>query len=72
MNKSYKDDIAYFIAFCVEIYKNARGLSGAEVSELFAGNGIYDYLTDNFDVLHTQGRAWLLEEISEVINHNAI
>ena len=58
-------DILYFIAFCLEAYKNKHDLSGDEASKLFDRYGIKKYLSDNYDVLHTQGVPWLLEEIEE-------
>ena len=62
------DDIAYFIAFCVEIYKHAHKLSGAATCALFAKHRIMDFLADNYDVLHTQSPQWMLEEISSNIS----
>ncbi len=29
--------------------------------------GVLDYLADNYDVLHTQGHRWLLDDIDEFI-----
>ncbi|WP_018336450.1 MULTISPECIES: DUF3791 domain-containing protein [Butyricimonas] len=49
-------DIAYFISFCIEQYKMKYNLSGKEVMNLFEKYGISQYLTDNFEVLHTQSR----------------
>ena len=58
-------DILFFVAFCLEGYKNKYSLTGAEVSELFDRHRIKEYLADNYDLLHTQGMPWLLEEIEE-------
>ena len=41
------------------------GHHGAEASEIIFSSGIAEYLTDNFGVLHTQSRQWLMEEIEE-------
>lgn len=60
-------DILYFVAFCLEGYKNKHGLSGKEVSSLFDKHQIKEYLAAHYDVLHTQGMPWLLEEIDEII-----
>ena len=38
MERNRIDDIGYFIAFCVEIYKNAHHLPGAEVSKIFGSS----------------------------------
>ena len=60
-------DIAYFISFCIEQYKMKYNLSGKEVMNLFEKYGISQYLTDNFEGLHTQSRQGLLEEIENYI-----
>lgn len=67
MERNHNDDIAYFIAFCVEIYKNAHNISGAETSIVFAEHGVMEYLSENFEVLHTQSPGWILAEIEDYI-----
>lgn len=62
-----KQDIAYFISFCIEQYKNEHHLSGAEAMRLFADYGLLDYLSEHYEVLHTQSRQWLMEDIEEFI-----
>lgn len=49
-----QQDIAYFISFCIEQYKNAKGLSGEEVMQEFSKYGVLEYLRDFFDVLNKQ------------------
>ena len=61
-------DILYFVAFCLESYKNKCGTTGEAVSRLFDQYGIKQYLTNNYDILHTQGMPWILEEIEERIS----
>lgn len=60
-------DKSYFVAFCIEQYKTHCGIGGAEAAELLFSTGVADYLNENFEVLHTQGRQWLMEEIDEKI-----
>lgn len=60
-------DIAYFLSFCIEQYKMKHGLSGGETIDLFDRYDVLPYLSDNFEVLHTQSRQWLLEEIEDYI-----
>ena len=66
MRKKDKD-IALFVAFCIEEYGAAKGMSGEQVLDLFSKYGLVDYLSEFYDVLHTQGRQWLIEEIDEYI-----
>ena len=67
-NQRHSDDIAYFLAFCIEIYKNANHMGGAEVSRLFCSTGLDDFLTDNYGPIHTQSPQWILEEINEYLS----
>ena len=34
----------------------------------FSNYGVLDYLSENFDVLHTQSCQWLIEDIEEFID----
>lgn len=66
MNKKDKD-IALFVAFCIEEYGAAKGMSGEQVLDLFSRYGVTDYLSKCFEPLHTQSRQWLIDEIDEFI-----
>ena len=65
-------DILYFVSFCLEQYKMQKGLSGSETLKLFDKNGITDYLAKHYDVLHTQGAAWLMNDIDEHIKDRKV
>lgn len=63
-----QQDIAYFISFCIEQYKNAKDMSGEEAMLIFNRYGVLEYLQEFFDVLHTQSYQWILADIDEFIN----
>ena len=67
MNKK-NQDIAYFLSFCIEQYKNEKRMNGVEVLNTFTKYGVLDYLNNHFEILHTQNRQWILEDIDEYIN----
>ena len=67
MSQKYKD-IALFVAFCIEEYGAAKGMTGEHVLDMFSQYGVTDYLCKCFEPLHTQGRQWLISEIDEFIN----
>ena len=67
MNKR-KLDIAYFLSFCIEQYKEAKHLSGQEVARTFSQFGVLNYLEKNFEPLPSQSSQWILEDIEEFIN----
>ena len=62
-----KQDIAYFVSFCIEQYKNAKHLTGAEALQLLDKYKVLDYLSEHYEILHTQSRQWILEDIEEFI-----
>ena len=62
------NNIAYFVAFCIEQYKHTHNISGREAMRLLDNYGVLDYLAENYEILHTQSRQWILEDIDEFIN----
>ena len=65
MNK--QQDISYFVSFCIEQYKNSKHLTGDEAMRQLDSYGVLDYLANNYEMLHTQGHQWILEDIEEFI-----
>jgi len=61
-------DIAYFLSFCIEQYKNAKHITGAEAAYLLGKYGVLEYLQNHYEPLHTQSRQWILEDMDEFIN----
>lgn len=66
MNKQNIDK-AYFISFCIEQYKNQKGLTGEEAARILGQYGVLDYLNTHFGVLHTQSKQWIMADIDEFI-----
>ena len=62
-----RQDIAFFLAFCIEQYMNEKRLSHEEAMSLFTEFGVLDYLAEHFEILHTQSRQWIIEDIDEYI-----
>jgi hypothetical protein len=58
-----------FIIFCTENYRITRQLEGSEVVALFQKYQVYDFLTQNYEILHTQGEHYILEEIEIFIKN---
>lgn len=67
----HNDDVAYFIAFCIEIYKQAKNKRGSEVSQLFCDSGLMDFLAENYEAIHSQSHNWILAEIDEYLSHTS-
>ena len=66
-----EEDIEYkkneFIIFCIEVFKEENHLTGKETYGIFDKYGVLKYLYDGYDVLHTQGDRWLMNDIKEFL-----
>lgn len=60
-----------FLVFCMECYRAEKGLTGREVSALFAKYGVYDYVMRYFDSLHTTGVKYIVADIDDYIRSRA-
>ncbi len=56
-----------FKAFCFEAYRADKKLTGRATMQLFKKYGVLDYLGACYDVLHTTGRQYLVEDIDGFI-----
>lgn len=52
-----------FTVFCLESYKNHRKLTGKQVVSLFERYGVFDYIREFYDVLHTTGHNYINNDI---------
>lgn len=52
-----------FTIFCMESYKIHKSLTGREVLELFQQYGVFEYLREFYDVLHTTGYQYINQDI---------
>jgi len=68
MTKSELQDKATFVSFCIEQYAKTKDMTTDDVVNLFEQYGIAEHFCQFYEVLHTQGGQWLVEEIDEMIN----
>ena len=61
------NDNTQFIAYCLEEYKAAKGLTGKEVIALFKKYNIIDYIVSCYGALHTMGGLAIAEDIQSLI-----
>ena len=52
-----------FAIFCLESYKVHRSLTGKQAVELFEKYGVFDYIREFYDVLHTTGYQYVNHDI---------
>ena len=52
-----------FIVLCIEEYKNEKGMTGKEVINLFNAYSVCEYIHSFYDVLHTTGTKYMVNDI---------
>lgn len=52
-----------FIVLCVEEYKRQKGMTGKEVIALFNRYSVCDYIQAFYEVLHTTGTRYIVNDI---------
>ncbi len=52
-----------FTIFCLENYKVHKSLTGKQTYTLFKQYGVFDYLYEFYDVLHTTGHRYINNDI---------
>ena len=61
------DEKTDFIAYCIEEYRSAEGLSGKAVIALFNRYRVMDYIRAYYEALHTTGRQYIVNDIKQYI-----
>ena len=56
-----------FYTYCLEKYAQTKGLTGLQALALLKRYGADDYLIDHYDLLHTQGTGYVIDEIDRFI-----
>ena len=52
-----------FAVFCLASYKVDKSMTGKQTAELFRRYGVFDYLNEFYDVLHTTGYQYINHDI---------
>lgn len=59
MDKKIND----FIIFCLESYKSNYNIRGNYAYNIFKKYDLFNYLQECYDVLHTQGQEYIINDI---------
>jgi len=57
-----------FYTYCLENYATRKQISGMRAWVQFKETGADEYVIDNYDLLHTQGIDYVLDDIQRFIN----
>lgn len=61
-----------FIVLCIEEYKNQKNMSGKDVMDLFMKYSVCDYIKTFYDVLHTTGTKYIVNDIDLYIKSRSL
>ena len=62
---------AEFISWCIEMYACTNSLNGRDVANIFANKKVLDFLGEHYEVLHTQGKSYILSTIEDFMKARA-
>ncbi len=62
------DEKIDFLVYCIENYKNVKGLKGKEAIELFNKYRVLDYINASYEALHTTGKEYIIDDLDIYIN----
>ena len=57
-----------FYTYCLESYAIRKQISGIRAWVIFKESGADEYVINNYDLLHTQGVEYVLDDIQRYIN----
>ncbi|WP_407268475.1 DUF3791 domain-containing protein [Radiobacillus sp. PE A8.2] len=60
-----------FMVYCIETYKNVKGLKGKDTVELFNRYRVFDYIKATYEALHTTGNEYIVEDLDIYINERS-
>jgi len=61
--------ILLFQTFCLENYKDHKAIQPDDALRVFLKYDVFNYLENVFDMLHTQGKDYIMEEIDVYIKN---
>ena len=62
-----------FVLYCVEALAEDLGRDTVDVYEMLKNCGVlYGYVVPLYDILHTQGREYIIEDIRDVISEKGV
>lgn len=71
MSEELFEKKAGFISWCIEEYAAAHDMNGREVANYFSKNKVLDFLERHYEILHTQGKSYILDCIADFIKTGA-
>ena len=64
------EDLAFWLSWCIEEYAASKGELAPDIAKLFESTGTLQYLSENADILHTQGKSYILDCIEKFMQNS--
>ncbi|MBN2262921.1 MAG: DUF3791 domain-containing protein [Prolixibacteraceae bacterium] len=64
------NSIQSFQLFCLESYRNTKGISAIKALHDFKTYNVFSFLEEAYQVLHTQSQHYILSEINRYIQQH--
>ncbi|MBQ8562755.1 MAG: DUF3791 domain-containing protein [Firmicutes bacterium] len=63
-----------FAVFCIENIAIRLGIGAESVYSMLAEKSsiLYDYIVPNYEILHTQGKGYIIDDILEVMKEKGV
>lgn len=61
------EDLAFWLSWCIEEYSFEKGSTASEMLSSLEKNGVIDYLIENAEILHTQGKNFIISSIDRIM-----
>lgn len=63
-----------FAIFCIENVSEALGVDGEKLYDVLAVKNdiLQEYIVSNYDILHTQGKEYIVNDILEIMKERGI
>ncbi len=63
---------AEFVSWCIEEYAAQTAQKADEVAKMFFQHSVIDFLETHYDVLHTQGKQYLVGDITDYAREKGV
>lgn len=71
--ESMNSDIVDFITYCIGNLSRRLGMSPREIYQRLKTSGILmDYIVPSYDVLHTFGKEYLMEDLTDYMKEKGV
>ena len=71
-NRTVSKEVFEFYTYCLENYAIRMRMSGMRAWVIFKESSADEFVIDNYDLLHTQGLEYVLDDIQRFINRRKI